>query len=67
LHFKLPFTAKVISRRDLLKVTPIAIVAGVAFTTLAAKPFWSKFTKLRGDSKFPEGSIYTPADKHTKI
>ena len=67
MHFKSPFTTEVISRRDLLKVTPIAIVAGVAFTALVAKPFWSKFTGLRSDPKFPEGSIYTPADKHSEI
>lgn len=67
MHFKSSFTSKDISRRDLLKITPIAILAGVAFTALVAKPFLSKFTRLRGAPKFPEGSIYTPADKHSEL
>jgi hypothetical protein len=58
-------TNRVYSRRDLLKMAPLAVAGGLVVGLVLGKPVVSRLFRGRKGPEFPEGSIFTPA-KHTR-
>ena len=61
-----PKGKRLYSRREVLRKAPLAVAGGIVLGLVSGKPLLSRLRRRRQAPKFPEGSIFTPADDRRK-